>query len=215
LGEAERIRVIVADDHPMFRDGLARAIEQRRELELVGEAEDGRETVRLAEELRPDVAVVDVRMPGVDGPAALDGLRGRAPETRVLFLSAFGHGDLVYEAMQAGARGFVSKQASRDEICDAIVDIGRGRMRVDHRVEAAMLEAIERRSGEGGVPALSERELEILRLASNGRSTPEIAAELHVSPETIKSNMKALFEKLEVSTRTAAVAAALRQGLLD
>ena len=216
LAGGERKTVLVADDHPMFRDGLARAIEERPDLELMAEASDGREALQKIEELRPDIAVLDVRMPAFDLQAAIDFLRADAQDvTKIVFLSAFGDGDLVYEALAAGAKGFLSKEAGRQEICDALVTIGQGGRVVDPRVEPALLAAIERRSDRGTEPVLTDREVEILQLASQGLSTTEIAARLHLSPETIKSHIKTLFEKLDVSTRTAAVAAALRRGLLE
>lgn len=210
-----RSRVLVADNHPIFREGVARAIRDRAELELVAETNNGRESVELVERLKPDVAVLDVRMPDLEGMQALRALRARGSATHVVFLSGFVSGKLAHEALAAGAMGFFSKEASRQEICDAIVRVGRGEVLVDARVEPRLLDAIRQLGERDPCPACSPRELQILKLVSDGRSTPQIAAELHLSPETIKSHLKAIFEKLGVSARTAAVAEAMRLGLLD
>lgn len=214
MSELTPIGVIVADDHPLFREGLTRAITERAELELLAEVSDGREAVELIDELRPDVAVLDIRMPGLEGPQALEALRARGNDAKVVFLSAFVNGELVHEALSSGAMGFLSKEAGRQEICDAIVEIARGELFVDPRIQSGLLRAVQR-GGTGEGPELSERELDVLRLAADGLSTAQIAGELHLSPETVKSHMKTLFGKLGVTARTTAVAEAIRRGILD
>ncbi len=209
-----RVRVIVADDHPMFREGVARAIRERPDLELVGEAADGREAVALVEDLQPDVALLDVRMPGLQGMQALEAFQWRGAQVRVIFLSAFASGEIVHSAVAAGARAFLSKESGRQEICEAIARVARGELMVDPRVEGDLLGAIQRHAAVDREPVISEREIEVLRLVAEGCSTSQIAVALHLSPETVKSHLKALFGKLEVSTRTAAVVEAMRRGLL-
>jgi two-component system, NarL family, nitrate/nitrite response regulator NarL len=209
-----RVRVIIADDHPMFREGVARAIRERPDLELVGEAADGREAVALVEDLQPDVALLDVRMPGLQGMQALEAFKWRGAQVRVIFLSAFASGEIVHSAVAAGAMAFLSKESGRKEICEAIARVARGELMVDPRVEEDLLGAIQRHAAVDREPVISEREIEVLRLVAEGCSTSQIAVALHLSPETVKSHLKALFGKLEVSTRTAAVVSAMRRGLL-
>lgn len=210
----QRIRVIVADDHPVFRDGVTHAIKYRPELELVAEAGDGRTAVTLAEERRPDVALFDVRMSGLSGLEALAALRARGITAEVIFLAAAADGGLVHEALSAGAMGFLSKEATAKEICEAIVRAARGEVHVDPRVEPALFGEI-RTQARHAVSPITEREREVLRLIAEGQSTAEIGSTLHLSPETVKSHLKNAFAKLEVPNRTAAVATAMRRGLLS
>jgi two-component system, NarL family, nitrate/nitrite response regulator NarL len=209
------VEVIIVDSHPMFRDGLAQAISSDPRLQLVGETDDGREAVALAARLEPEVAVVDVSISGSGGAQLLRDLRANKSQTGVLFISGEVNGHVVHEAVAAGARAFLSRRAERREICEAILKIARGELLVDPRIEHELLTTIQRQASSRDAGALTERETEILRLAAEGQATGAIASELHLSPETIKSNLKVIFEKLGVSSRTAAVASAFRLGLID
>jgi two-component system nitrate/nitrite response regulator NarL len=210
-----RITVVVADDHPVYREGLVRAIKDRPDLEFVAAASDGHEAVSLVIERCPNVAVLDVRMPGLDGPEALQALHARRSGTRVVFLSAHVNGELVHRAVSGGAAGFLSKEAGREEICDAIVRVAGGESLIDPRIESGFLTTIHALAVRDHDPAFSGREIQILELISRGSSTAQAAAALHLSPETIKSHLKALFTKLGVSTRSAAVAEAMRRGIVE
>lgn len=163
--------------------------------------------------LRPDVAVLDYRMPGLDGAEILDSIRRERLETRVVLLSAFASGDVVYEAVAAGAAAFLAKDAERDEICDAVAAVARGETWLPQAVQGQLVSEVQAR-GVDTQPVLTAREREVLTLIADGMSAPSIAERLHLSPATVKSHLQHVYEKLGVSDRAAAVAEAMRRGLL-
>jgi two-component system, NarL family, nitrate/nitrite response regulator NarL len=209
-----RVRVVVADDHPLFREAVVRAVRERPDFELVGEAADGRQALEAIRELEPDVAVLDVKMPDLDGLQVLNAvLRDRLP-TRIVLLSAFLDGPTAYEAVATGAAAFLSKDADRSKITDTVAAVARGETVLAPEVQAGLAEEIRLR-GDRDRPALSQREREVLEHIAAGRSAPEIAKLLYLSPATVKSHLQALYEKLGVSERAAAVAEAMRRGLIE
>jgi two-component system nitrate/nitrite response regulator NarL len=212
----ERVTVVVADDHPIYREGIVRAINERPDLELVGEAADGGQALEQIKELAPEVAVLDIRMPGLDGTQVLAAMRRDGLETQVLFLSAFMEPELTYRTVANGARGYLSKESSRQEVCDAIVTIARGGTALAAEAQAGLAHEIQERERTGGRPLqLTGREQEVLNLVAQGHSAPDIASDLHLSTTTVKSHLHSLYEKLGVSDRAAAVAEAMRRGLLE
>lgn len=210
-----RVRVIVADDHPLYREGIVRAVKDRPDLELVGEAADGRRALELIKEVEPDVAVLDIRMPELEGTQVLSALRRDGVATEVLFLSAFMESELAYKTVAEGARGYLSKEASRQEICDAIVTVARGGTALAPEVQAGLAQEIQVRERADGRPTLTPREFEVLQMIAEGMSAPGIAQALHLSTTTVKTHLHTLYEKLGVSDRAAAVAEAMRRGLLE
>jgi two-component system, NarL family, nitrate/nitrite response regulator NarL len=213
-GTGRRIRVLVADDHPLYREGMVRAIKERPDLELVAECGDGRVALEEVRRLRPEVAVLDVKMPGLDGTGVLNAVTRDGLGTRVAFLSAYLDGPLVYSAIVSGATAYLSKGASRREICDAIAAVARGETVLAAEAQAGIAHEVRLRRGDDR-PALTEREREILALTAQGHSAPEIAQRLYLSTATVKTHLHHLYEKLGVSDRAAAVAKAMRQGLLE
>jgi two-component system nitrate/nitrite response regulator NarL len=209
-----RIRVLVADDHPLYREGMVRAIKERPDLELVAECGDGLVALEEVRRLRPEVAVLDVKMPGLDGTGVLNAVSRDGLGTRVAFLSAYLDGPLVYSAIVGGAAAYLSKGASRREICDAIVAVARGETVLAAEAQAGIAHEVRLRRGDER-PALTGREREILTLTAQGQSAPEIAERLYLSTATVKTHLHHLYEKLGVSDRAAAVAKAMRQGLLE
>jgi two-component system nitrate/nitrite response regulator NarL len=205
----------VADDHPVYREGIVRAINERPDLELVGEAGDGREALDQIKELEPDVAVLDIRMPGLDGTQVLAAIRRDSDTTQVLFLTAFMEPELAYRTVADGAKGYLSKSAARQEICEAIVTVARGGTALAPEAQEGIAQEIQERERSGGRPELTSREGEVLRLIADGLSAPQIAKELHLSTTTVKTHLHTLYEKLGVSDRAAAVAEAMRRGLLE
>jgi two-component system nitrate/nitrite response regulator NarL len=203
-----RARVLIADDHPLFRDGLARAVGTR--FELVAAVGDGRTALAEIRRLEPDVAVVDLRMPGLSGLE----VTARSP-ARVLILSAATDSALVYAAVAAGASGYWSKQADRDAICDAIAAVARGEQVLDPALHAGLFGEIHARAVDGERPLLSDREHDILERIAAGKTAPAIARELYLSTATVKTHLAHLYEKLGVGDRAAAVAEAMRHGLLE
>ncbi len=211
----ERVTVIVADDHPIYREGIVRAIGERPDLELVGEAADGRDALEQIQRLNPEVAVLDIRMPGLDGTQVLSAMRRDGVETEVLFISAFMEPELAYKTVAAGARGYLSKESSRQEVCEAIITIARGGTALAAEAQDGLARQIQERERSGGRPQLTGREQEVLRLVAEGHAAPDIAKQIHLSTTTVKSHLHSLYEKLGVSDRAAAVAEGMRRGMLE
>jgi two-component system, NarL family, nitrate/nitrite response regulator NarL len=209
-----RVRVVVADDHPFFRDGVARGLVHSGRIEVVAEAADGREALEVMRRDDPDVALVDYEMPDVDGlgvvrAAVRDGLR-----TRVLLLSAHTDSAVVFQALQEGAAGYLSKDAKRAEIVEAVLDVAKGRTVVPAELAAAHAGEIRMRAKDSG-PVLSERERQVLQAFARGLSVPQVAGELFIGVSTVKTHTQRLYEKLGVSDRAAAVAEGMRRGLVE
>ena len=214
VSPAERVRVLIAEEHPLYREGVVRAIKQRPELELVAEAVDGGQALGLIKELLPDVAVLDVKLPELDGLQVANAVARDGLGTRVLMLSAFLDRQVVFQAVAAGAAGYLSKDADRLEITDAIVAVHRGDTVLASEVQAGVAAEVRSRR-RPHVPSLSERERQVLEMIAEGMSAPEIGRRLYLSTATVKSHLQSLYEKLSVSDRAAAVAVAMRRGLLE
>jgi two-component system nitrate/nitrite response regulator NarL len=209
-----RIRVLVADDHPFFRDGVTRGLVQSGVIDVVAQAENGREAIELIREHLPAVALVDYQMPEIDGLGVVHAVVRDGLATRVLLLSAVTDEAVVYRALEEGAAGYLSKDARRAEIVDAVQQVARGRTVVPPELAAGLANQIRLRSQAAG-PVLSERERQVLEAFAAGKSIPTVAAELFLAPSTVKTHTQRLYEKLGVSDRAAAVAEAMRQGLLE
>jgi two-component system nitrate/nitrite response regulator NarL len=212
---APRVTVLVADDHPLFREGIARAVRERPELELVAEAGDGRVALAAIREHTPAVALVDLRLPGLDGAGIAHAVTRDGLTTRVLVLSAFTEPRLVYEAMAAGAAGYFSKDADREAVLDAISAVARGETSVEPALQTGVFAEMRDRAQRGERTLLTDREREIARLMAEGLSAPAIGKRLYVATATVKSHQGRIYEKLGVSDRAAAVAEAMRRGLLE
>lgn len=209
-----RLTILIADDHPVYRQGLERAIAERPELELVGSSSDGREALERLHELEPDVAVVDVRMPGLDGlkivaAAKRDGLR-----TRIMLLTGYEDSAAAYSALAEGAAGYISKASDHTELIESIVTAGRGETVIAPQFAAGIANEIQLREGSDR-PTLTGREAEVLKLLAEGRTAERIGAELHLPEATVETHLQNLYEKLGVADRAAAVATAMRWGLLE
>jgi two-component system, NarL family, nitrate/nitrite response regulator NarL len=207
--------VVLVDDHPLYLRGLADTIKRRPELELLAEAQDGHHALEAIREHEPDVVVLDLQMPGLDGIGVLRALQVAQLSTRALVLSATYSSETVYEALGAGAGGFLSKSSSGTVISEAITIVARGETVLSPDIQAALATEVRRRAPAAAGLALTERELEVLRLTAEGLSAPGIAERLHLSPTTVKTHLQRVYEKLGVSDRAAAVATAMRQGMLD
>ncbi|MFI7353783.1 response regulator [Streptomyces avidinii] len=215
------IRVLIADDQPLVRRGLALILGPDPEFEVVGEAEDGARAVALAQQLRPDVVVMDIRMPVLDGVKATEELARTLPETRVLALSTFDMDEYVVAALRAGAYGFLPKDISPEELIAAVRIVHTGEAAVAPRLLSRLLSAYVRtperpRSWTARTTVeLTPRELEIWRLMATGRGNAEIAAELDISVSTVKNHITGIFGKLGVRDRAQAVIAAYESGLVE
>jgi two-component system nitrate/nitrite response regulator NarL len=208
------IRVYVADDHPLYREGLVDAVRSRQDFELAGAAEDGEQALKDIERLRPDVAILDERMPGRRGGQILEETKRRGLPTRILLISAYIDTDSIYGALQHGGGGYLSKLASRDAICEAIRAAALGEVSISPELQSALASEIRSR-GESERPPLSDRELEVLSLLSTGLAAPEIANRMGLSHATVRSHLQRLYAKLGVSTQAGAVADGLRRRLIE
>ncbi|MDQ8046714.1 MAG: response regulator transcription factor [Patulibacter sp.] len=209
------ISVLVADDHPLFRDGIVRAVRERAALSLVGEATGGREALAMIQELVPDVVVLDLRMPDLDGLQILEALRRDGTPSKVLVVSAFTEGSVVHSVLSAGAVGYLPKSAERSEVCDAIETVARGGSVLSPELQAGLIDAVREQGAASDRPWLTDREAEVLVLIAEGLSAPAIATRLQLAPGTVKTHLSHLYEKLGVSDRAACVAEAMRRGLLE
>ena len=208
-----RIRILVADDHPMLREGLVAVLGTQPDFEVVGEAADGSEAVRLAETLRPDVILLDLEMPGVDGVAALERLRDAGSTSRAIVFTAYDTDQRILGALRAGARGYLLKGASRTEIFEAIRTVHAGGSLLEPGVTTRLLDQL-RENRELREP-LTPRELEVLVLISEGLHNSEIAGRLFVTERTVKFHVSSILAKLGADNRTEAVAVAARRGLIQ
>ena len=214
-GERAPIRLLIADDHPVVRDGLSNMFARDPEFEVLGEAADGSEAVRLAQALQPDVILMDLRMPRMDGLTAITELARRGIPARVLVLTTYDTDSHVLPAIEAGATGYLLKDAPRDDLLRAVRAAAHGEAVLSPSVAARLMSQF--RSPGPGAPApgpLSQRELEVLELVAAGSTNREAAARLFISEATIKSHLLNIYGKLGVSDRAAAVAEAYNRGLL-
>ena len=214
------IRVLLADDQRLLLDGLAAILDAEPDLEVVGLANDGREAIALARALEPDVAVLDIRMPVMDGIAAARELARQPRPPRVLVLTTFDLDEHVYDAMKAGASGFLLKDQPRGRLATAIRETAAGETPIDPVVTQRLVERFVRRPNPAapaaaGLDELSDRELDVLRVLARGRTNAEIAADLFLSPATVKTHVAAILRKLGLRDRVQAVVLAYESGLVE
>ncbi|WP_159605595.1 response regulator [Agromyces humi] len=208
------IRIVVADDHPIVRAGIVGLLEQAQGIEVVGEAADGSEAVELAASERPDLVLMDLRMPGVDGASATASIVAAGEGTRVLVLTTYETDDHILAAIEAGASGYLLKAAPQAEILAGIRAVAAGETVLAPSIAAKLVSRVRADAASAAPPALSPRELQVLTLVADGCSNPEIARELYIGEATVKTHLLHVFEKLGVNDRTRAVTRAMELGLL-
>lgn len=211
------IRLLLADDHRMLREGLRRSMVEAG-FDVVGEAADGIEAVRMAEALKPDVVLMDVTMPRCDGVEACRRVVESDNGARVVMLTMHSDTSTIAEAIRAGASGYLTKDCATAEICDAVRMAADGETAVSAGIARSMLAEVERLDGPSTPPAervVSEREVEVLQLIADGCSTPEVAERLYISQKTVKNHLASIYQKLDARDRTQAVLQAVRMGIVS
>jgi two-component system, NarL family, response regulator LiaR len=206
------IRIVIADDHSVVRQGLRMFLGLDPELEVVGEATDGAEALRLARELRPDVVVMDLLMPGMNGIEATSAIRRELPDTEVLALTSVLEDASVVGAVRAGAIGYLLKDTQADALCQAIKAAAAGQVQLTPKAAARLMQAV---SAPESPEALTEREIGVLRLLAQGQSNKQIARSLHITEKTVKTHVSNILSKLGVQSRTQATLYAVRTGLVS
>lgn len=217
------IRVLICDDQDVVRKGLNIILSHSEGIEVVGQAADGVEAVKLAHELEPDVVCMDLKMPNLNGIHATRRIRQALPDTQVLVLTTYDGDEWVFDAIRAGACGYLLKDAESDDIVQAVRDSADGKTRIDPNIAGKVLTAfremdkkpIQRNEDDPVLEQLTERELSILRLMAEGKTNSEIADALFLATGTIKNNVSNIIGKLQTNDRTQAVLAALRRGIVD
>ncbi len=219
--QPEKLRVLVCDDHALFRRGLQMVLEQEPDLELVGEASDGEEVVVRSQELMPDVILMDVRMPKKSGIEAASEIKDLLPHVKILMLTISDEEGDLYEAIKAGASGYLLKEIPIEEVADAIRSVWAGQSRISPSMASKLLSefaAISKASEEKPqmpAPRLTDREMEVLRLVAQGLNNRDIAKQLFISENTVKNHIRNILEKLHLHSRMEAVVYAVREKMIE
>lgn len=212
---AQTVNILLVDDHRIVREGLISMLQTQADMQIVGEAGNGYEAISRIEQLKPDLVLLDLEMPELDGVQVLKLMRSRFPQVRVVILTAFGSDERIFDAVRAGAKGYLLKDAGLAEVVQAIRTVANGGTHLEAAVRARLLDSLERLeySGQRTV-ALTERERTILRAIAQGHSNKQIAETLHLAERTIKLSVSIIFQKLGVTNRAEAVARALQDHLI-
>jgi DNA-binding NarL/FixJ family response regulator len=208
LGDTPAIRILTVDDHQLLREGIAAVLEGQPDMVLIGQASNGREAIESFRQHRPDVTLMDLRMPDMSGIEAITAIRAEFPSARIIVLTTYAGDVLAAGALKAGASGYLLKNLVRKELIETIRAVHAGKRRVLAEIAIEIAEHV-------GKDALTEREIEVLRRVAAGKSNKLIAAELEISEGTVKTHMKSILPKLDASDRTHAVMIALKRGILD
>ena len=213
------IKILIVDDHTMVRDGLVSMLGRQKDFAIVGEAGNGREAVEKAQDLGPDVILMDLRMPEMTGVEAMRAIGERDPDAKIIVLTTYDTDEYIFDAIEAGAKGYLLKDTSREELFSAVRAVHRGESQIEPGVAAKVLTRLAQLSRQNSDPnrsndTLSDREIEVLQLIAGGSANKQIAAELTISESTVKTHVANIFQKLDVSHRTEAVTRALQRGII-
>ena len=216
MSKGAKIRILIADDHPVVRDGLRAMLSTQPDFQVVGEAVNGAEAVQLATRLKPDVTLLDLEMPDLDGVSALAQLRALDPQARVIIVTAYDTDERIVQAIVAGAQGYFLKGAPREEIFRAIRVVYEGGSLLQPIVASKLMQHVSQQASQPAeTVSLTPRELEVLHLLAQGKSNKQIAAELVITERTTKFHVSSIFSKLEAANRTEAVTIAVQRGLVS
>jgi DNA-binding NarL/FixJ family response regulator len=209
-------RVLLADDHRMFRQGLREMIERKTDFEIVGEAGTGREALEMVASLRPDIILLDIQMPELNGVAVAQQLARSHPDVKIVMLTMYREDQQLVDAIEAGARGYLLKDADADELIAVLSRVKRGESAIDPALTTRVFDAIRRlRARDAEIESLTEREREILQLVAAGHDNRTIAARLHLSEKTVGNRLSEIFQKLGVTNRTQAALVAIQRQLIS
>jgi DNA-binding NarL/FixJ family response regulator len=215
MNAADKIKVLIADDHPVVRAGLAAMLSREKDIEVVGEAENGRQAADKAAGLKPDIILMDLRMPEMDGIEAMRQIKAESPQTKFIILTTYDSDEYIFKGIEAGARAYLLKDAPREELFKAIRLVSRGGSLIQPAVAGKLLDHLAAASRQGPAPeALSQREVEVLECMARGESNKLIASTLAISESTVKTHIQSIFQKLGVGDRTGAVTEALKKGVI-
>ena len=212
-----KIRVLVADDHPIFLEGLCRLLENEKDFEVVAKVADGEESVKLSKELMPDVALIDVAMPGINGIEAAKQIKAACPDTAILILSAYDYESYILTSLKTGIAGYLMKGTAPREVINAVRSVHAGEAVYDLKTAGKVLQQLAANQDNGRInfEILHQREVDVLKLAAKGLTNKEIAGMVFISERTVQTHMINIFRKLKVGSRTEAVVYALSIGLLN
>ena len=212
----EAIKILISDDHPVVREGLFAMLSRERDFKVVGQAKDGVEAVDKAKELSPDVVLMDLRMPELDGVEAMRQIRSVNPEIKFIILTTYSDDEYIFRGIEAGARAYLLKDAPREDLFKAIRAVHRGESLIQPVVASKVLDRLAELSRQTtSDELLSQRELEILQLMAKGAANKEIAAQLSITESTVKTHITNIFQKLDTSDRTEAVTQAIKRGIIQ
>jgi len=212
----EEIRILIVDDHPVVREGIGSMLKKEADFKMVGEASNGLEAIEKARELSPDVVLMDLRMPEMDGVEAISRIKAEKPEVKFIILTTYSDDEYIFKGIAAGARAYLLKDAPRDELFKAIRMVSRGESLIQPVVASRVLDKLAELSRKTpAADTLSDREIEVLRLMAGGQSNKDIADHLSITQSTVKTHITSIFQKLNVTTRTEAVTNALKKGIIQ
>jgi len=212
----DKIKVLIADDHPIVREGLSATLSAEPDMTVVGEATNGIEAVEMSLATKPDVILIDLRMPVLDGATAMQRIRAQNRAVKFIVLTTYDTEEYVFKAIQAGAQSYLLKDVPSDEIVEAIRNIVSGKSVIEPAIANRVLERFSQMMGQvSQLRILSDREIEVLKLMAKGEYNREIAATLNISESTVKTHIQSIFQKLDVKSRTEAIAKARTQAMID